>query len=443
MITTFRGGLHVREHKNTAGVAIQLMPQPDKVSIPLSQHIGAHCRPTVKKGDRVLRGQIIGEADEGALACPVHASITGTVTGITERYDANGTKIENIIIENDRSGEEAPPMTPFTDPITEIPPEDIIERVRLAGISGMGGATFPTYAKIKSGIGKAKHVIINCAECEPFITANHRLLLERPAHVINGVKILLRTLGVRKGIIAVEDNKADAIELLESLTENDDLIEIRSLKTKYPQGDERQLIYALFRRELKPGQLPADTGCVIFNAETCAAVFDACANGKPLTERIVTVDGDCVKNPGNLLVPLGTSYRDVIECCGGLIKTPEKLVAGGPMMGPAQWDIDAPVTKGTSALLLLSNKFEDRGSYTQPPVCIHCGRCGEVCPMHLMPNYLVMFAQAEDYSSCEEYGIRSCVECGSCSYTCPGYVPLIQYLRTAKKKCTELQRNKK
>ena len=321
-------------------------------------------------------------------------------------------------------------MQPYRGRLADATTEEIIEVVRNAGIAGMGGATFPTHAKIASAVGKVNKIIVNCAECEPFITADHRLLLENPASVINGVKILLKALGVHTAYIAVEDNKLDAISRLEELCANSSMIEVRVMKTKYPQGDERQLIYALTGVELPVGKLPADVGCVIFNAETCAAIFQAFAKGMPLIRRIVTVDGDCVRTPKNLLVPIGSTVNDILDFCGGLKREPQKIISGGPMMGQAQWDPAMPVTKGTSAILVLSDRFGRKKNAVN--TCIRCGKCVANCPMHLMPNYIAQYAGKGDWERAAEYGAEACVECGSCTYNCPGGVEIVQHIRLAK-----------
>ena len=405
------------------------MEAPAEISIPMSQHIGAHCKPTVKVGDRVLRGQVIGEVS-GGLGCPVHSSVSGTVKAITSYNNAQAQPVQTVVIENDGQYELSPDIKPCEKKLTETTSEEIIEAVRKAGISGMGGATFPTYAKIQSAIGKVDNLIINCAECEPFITANHRLMLERPAEIINGTKILLKAFGLREADIALEDNKLDAVDKLEEKIGSSKMINVRIMRTKYPQGDERQLVYALTGKEIPQGKLPADVGCVIFNAETCAAVYRAFAYGMPLIERIVTVAGDCVVTPKNVLVPIGTSYKDLIAFCGGMKKEPKKIISGGPMMGLAQWDINSPVIKGTSALLVFSEAMcpEEKGDYA----CIRCGRCVKNCPIHLMPNYLAQFAQRGRNEDAEKYDVMSCVECGTCTYNCPGHVPIVQYIRVAK-----------
>ena len=429
MAYTFRGGIHVEEYKNTRRCRIEALPAPEIVTIPLSQHIGAPAAALVKKGDPVTVGQKIGDVT-GGLGCPVHSSISGTVTDIVKKTAQNGFNVDYVVIQNDFKDTVCPDIHPVSKKLTEVTTEEVIEIVREAGISGMGGAAFPTYAKIQSALGKVDKLIVNCAECEPFITANHRLLLEQPASVINGVKILLKALGVRTAYLAVEDNKMDAIEKLQELTEDSKMISVKIMKTKYPQGDERQLVYALTGVEIPSGKLPADVGCVIFNAETCAAVYRAFAFGMPLISRIVTVDGDCVKRPRNILAPIGTRVTDLVEFCGGLVREPKKIINGGPMMGAAQWDTEMPVTKSTSAVLLFSESFGKKSVDTQ--ACIRCGKCIRNCPMHLMPMYIAQFSRIHDLKRAEEYGAMNCVECGSCSYNCPGGVEIVQHIRVAK-----------
>lgn len=426
---TFRGGTHIDEHKDTAACQTVPLPPPAIVSIPLSQHIGAPARPVVQKGDTVKVGQVIGVVETG-LGCPVHASVSGTVKEIVTRHNAMGVPVQNVVIENDGLKTWDESARPWGKPLAETTTEEIIEIVKNAGISGLGGATFPTYAKIQSAIGKATCVIINCAECEPYITANHRLLLERSNAVIGGLEILMHALRVDEGILAVEDNKPDAIKLLQKEVKDNPKLRVAVMKTKYPQGDERQIIYSLFRKEVPAGKLPADVGCMIVNAETAAAISRAFYRGIPLVSRIVTVAGDCIKEPKNIRSPLGASYRDLIDFCGGFSVEPKKLISGGPMMGMAQWDLDAPVTKGTSALLAFSEEY-DRVN-TIHTACLHCGCCVQHCPVHLMPNYLAQYAQAKDYDACAKMDVMSCVECGTCSYNCPAGVQIVQYIRVAK-----------
>ncbi len=431
MAFTFNGGTHPNENKNTRDKKLVRITPPALVSIPLSQHIGAPCRALVKVGDKVLKGQIIGDV-ENALGVPVHASVSGTVKQIISKRMPDDRVIENVIIENDFNDTLSPDVVPTEKPLRDLTAEEIIEAVRRAGISGMGGATFPTYAKISSAIGKVHTMIINCCECEPYICANHRLMLENPSGIIGGAVILMKALGLRTCDIAIEDNKMDAVAVMERELSRKDpsLFNIRVMKTKYPQGDERQLIFALKHVEIPAGKLPADVGCVVFNAETCYSVYRALVEGMPLVERIVTVDGDCIAKPNNVIAPIGASYMDLIDFCGGLKRTPKKIINGGPMMGTAQWDIYGSVTKGTSAVLVLSDRTA--APYTSDGTCIHCGKCVSACPMHLYPSYFAMFARADDFEECKNYDIMSCVECGSCTYGCPGGVPIVQLIRAAK-----------
>ncbi len=424
---TFKGGTHVEEHKNTAGCAIEAMPAPAKVSIPLSQHIGAPCRPLVKIGDTVTKGQMIGEV-ENALGCPVHSSVSGKVVAIDSRNNAQGVPIQNIIIENDGQMTLSPEIVPLDRDYHDLSADELIEKIRLGGVSGMGGAMFPTYAKIRSALGKVDRIIINCAECEPYITADCRIMIEQTERLMTGIRILRHIFGLERAYIAVEDNKPESIEAMKR--EAGDDIEICVCKTKYPQGDERQMMFAVTGRKLPPGKLPADIGCVLFNASSCVAVYNAVVLGMPVIERVVTVDGDCIKTPKNILSPIGASYSDLIEFCGGLVKVPQTLVSGGPMMGAAQWDINGSVIKGTSALLALSK--DQFRHYDEPSVCIRCGRCVNNCPMHLMPNYLVRYARLGKYEEAEKLGVMACVECGTCSYNCPGHMMIVQHIRVAK-----------
>ncbi len=438
MAYTFKGGTHLNEHKNTRKCAVEPITAPEFVYIPMSQHIGLHCVPNVNPGDKVLKGQIIGEIEKG-LGCPVHASISGTVREIRSVNNAMGVAVKTVVIENDFENKPDPSLHPFEKTIGETTPEEIVEVVRKAGISGMGGATFPTYAKISSAIGKADKLIINCAECEPYITANHRLLLEHPERIVGGIKILLRAFGLRKGIIAIENNKMDAVKRISALDFDPEMITICVMKTKYPQGDERQIIYALTGKELPQGKLPADLGCVIFNAETCAAIYNSFVTGMPLVERIVTVDGDCIGNPSNLLCPIGTPFSELIRYCKGDPEKVKTLISGGPMMGFAQWDVNSPVVKGTSAVLAMSKSYEKKG-HVQQSSCIRCGKCVSNCPMHLMPRDIYKSAVKGDLENCERLFATSCVECGTCTYNCPARLELTQYIRTAKSKIIELKR---
>ena len=427
---TFKGGTHINEYKLTKDYALKEIEAPERVAISMTQHIGAPCTPCVKEGDEVLVGQIIGNVPDGALGCPVHASVSGKVIGTEIISGSTGNRETCIAIENNFKNEVDPDIAPVEKTVTEMTRDEIVAVIRAAGITGMGGASFPSYAKINSAADHVDRVIVNCAECEPFITADHRLLLEHPEKVVGGLKTIMLSLGVKQAFIAVEDNKKDAARILRDKVADSDMIRVCLMKTKYPQGDERQLIYALTGTELPMGMLPMDAGCVIFNAGTCAAIYDAFATGMPVVKRIVTVTGDCVDRPGNYIIPIGMKVADVVRMCGGLIRTPEKAVFGGPMMGKAEFSLDTPVKKGTSAILLLSEAF---GTRPEPdPECIRCGKCVMNCPMKLMPAYIAQYSRLGDMEKAKKFGAMSCVECGTCSYNCPAKIEIVQYIRSAK-----------
>ncbi|HBL85050.1 MAG: hypothetical protein A2Y17_02410 [Clostridiales bacterium GWF2_38_85] len=436
MRRTFLGGVHMNEHKNTAKSPIETITPPEYVAIPMQQHIGAPCKPLVNIGDTVLIGQKIGD-NPTALSCPIHSSISGTVERMEKRLTTNGSFVEYIVIKNDYKGAVSSELAPHTILLGDTSSEKIIQKVREAGVVGMGGASFPTYAKIQSAIGKASVIIINCAECEPYLTINHRLMLEHPEEIINGTKILMRAAKIKKAIIAIEDNKLDAAEKIADNITDHSLIDVEVFKTKYPQGDERQLIYALSGIELKQGQLPADVGFVIFNAESCAVIYNAFTTGMPLVSKLITVDGECMKSPKNLSVPIGISFKDIIDFCGGLTHNCDRIITGGPMMGVAQWDLNSVAIKATGAILALPALTETE------PHCIRCGRCVRACQMHLLPALLAQYASINDFDMCKELNIMSCVECGCCTYICPGKVPIVQHIRNAKQELRARQALKK
>ena len=423
------------------------MPAPLRVSIPLILPDGTVCLPLAGIGDRVDKGQCIGMAGTDS-GCPIHASISGYVSAVEERCDTAGRRVPHLVIENDGEDRLSPQITPFSKRLGDTTADELIEIIRQAGITDTVGSHTPLADKIRAAMGHVSALIVNGAESEPYVTAGHRLLLERPDAVINGVKILLKALSVRQGWIAVEDNKLNAINKLEAMLTGSELIKVQILKAKYPQENERLLTYAVTGRELAPGKPTSDAECVIFGTAACAAVFDAFAQGMPFIERTVTVDGDCVGEPGNIVVPFGTSFADVIDFCGGLKKRPAKVIAGGPMTGLAQEDINVSTTRDTSAILILSRKYTDTSAPAvsdtlfggsskipeRPAVCIRCGRCVSVCPMRLMPLYLASYAREGNAGMCETFDIGHCVECGTCAYVCPGRVPLVKYIREGKEK---------
>lgn len=438
MAYTFKGGVWPDDHKYTKNIPIEEIAPVAKVSVSLSQHVGIMCKPVVKVGEQVHMGQLIGDVP-GGLGCPVHASVSGTIVQIEEVTAPRGGTSYNIVIENDGQNTLDDTVQPFGKKLSEATSEEIIAAVRAAGITGMGAAAFPTYAKLAAAAGRADTLIVNCIESEPFACANHRLVLENPAAIIHGLKIIMVTLGIQRAWIAVEGSRKEERAALQPLIEDAKLIEIKKVTSKYPAGSEKQLVYALTKKEIPGGRTPLDAGIVVFNAQTCAAVYEALAKGTPLIRRIVTVDGDCIQNPKNLLVPIGTPISDLIEYCGGLSAQPKKIVCGGPMMGQAQWAADAPVTKTTAAILILSEYFDYESKI--PPVCIRCGRCVRACPMKLMPLKIATAIEAGRVNEAAAFGATDCIECGTCSYICPGGVPVTQLAVRAKLAVLEQRRN--
>ncbi|HOM43185.1 MAG TPA: electron transport complex subunit RsxC, partial [Bacillota bacterium] len=407
------------------------------VVIPMQQHIGAPCEPIVQAGDEVKVGQKIGEA-KGFVSVPVHSSVSGKVAAVEPRLYSGGMAVPCIVIENDMQNTISDQVVPKGD-ISVLSAEDIKNIIKEAGIVGMGGATFPTHVKLAPPPDKnVDTVILNGAECEPYLTSDHRLMLEHPENVVFGLQALMKALGVKKGYIGIETNKPDAIEKVFEAARGIEDIEVVALKTKYPQGAEKQLIYACTGREVPSGGLPADAGVVVNNVGTAAAVATAIKTGMPLIERIVTVTGEGVNNPKNLLVKIGTSFRDIIEQCGGLKGKVGKIIAGGPMMGITQFSLDIPAIKGTSGILVLS---EEEARLPEPSNCIKCGKCVETCPINLMPVNISMYSLANRYDEAEALNAMDCIECGSCSFVCPAKRPLVDSIRVAKREI--LARRKK
>ncbi|MBD5534307.1 MAG: electron transport complex subunit RsxC [Lachnospiraceae bacterium] len=426
---TFTGGIHPYDGKDlTKDKPIRLVLPKGDLVYPLSQHIGAPAVPLVKKGDRVLTGQKIAEA--GAfVSAPIHATVSGTVKAIEPRRVVTGDNVMSIVVENDGLYE-AVEYAPALD-LAASTREEIIERIKEAGIVGMGGAGFPTFIKLSpKKPEKIDYVIVNCAECEPYLTSDYRRMLEEPEKLIKGLKVILSLFPKAQGIMAVEDNKKDCIELLKKMTGDDNRISVKALKTKYPQGAERQLIFATTGRKINSSMLPADAGCVVNNVDTVVAIYYAVFEGKPLMERIVTVTGDAIKHPRNFKVRIGTNYHELILQAGGFKVEPVKIISGGPMMGFGIFELDVPTTKTASALLCMS---EDDVSAMEPTACIKCGRCVEVCPGRVLPNKLMVAAIHGDEETFLKLNGMECCECGCCSFICPAKRPLTQTIKSMRK----------
>ncbi len=427
---TFVGGIHPYDGKDLSkDKPIQDVLPGDVLVYPLSQHIGAPAKAIVAKGDRVLVGQKIAESG-GFVSAPIHASVSGTVKTIEPRRVAAGDMVMSIIIENDGQYEEAE-LGLAKAALNQMSREEIVEAVKEAGIVGMGGAGFPTHVKLSPREPeKIDYIIANCAECEPYLTSDYRRMLEEPEKLVGGLKVMLKLFPNAQGILAVEDNKPDCIARLRQLTEEEGKISVKALKTKYPQGGERQLIYAVTDRRINSTMLPADVGCVVNNVDTVTAIYRAVIEGRPLMERIVTVTGDAVANPANFRVRIGTSYDRILAAAGGFREKPEKIICGGPMMGFAMFGLDVPSTKTATALLALT---KDEVSAMEPGPCINCGRCVEVCPGRMIPSRLADYAEHFDEKAFVDNHGMECCECGCCSYVCPAKRPLTQQIKSMRK----------
>lgn len=426
---TFRGGIHPYDGKELSrDRAIQDIRPGKELAYLVSQHIGAPAKPIVKKGDRVLAGQMIAEAG-GFVSAPVYASVSGVVKGIEKRLTATGGYCDAIIVENDEVYESV--AFEETKDITQLSKDEICGKIQKAGIVGMGGAGFPTHVKLSpKEPEKIKYILVNGAECEPYLTSDYRIMLEQPEKLVGGLKVILQLFDGAKGYICIEDNKPEGIAKLQELVEGEANIEVQPLKTKYPQGAERMLIYAVTGETINSSMLPADAGCIVDNVDTVVSIYEAVAEGKPLMQRIVTVTGDGVNTPSNFRAPVGMDFQELLDAAGGFKEQPEKIIAGGPMMGFALFDLNIPTTKTTSALLCLTK--DEVAEFAESP-CINCGRCVEACPELLVPSRLAKFANNGLSDMFEKWNGMECVECGSCSFICPAKRQLAQSIKTMKK----------
>ena len=436
---TFRGGIHPYEGKELSKdhPIEKYLPKGDLV-YPLSQHIGAPSVPCVKKGDTVLAGQKIADAG-GFVSVPFHASVSGTVKGIEKRLNATGSMVDCIVIENDQQYQE----TEFQEArLEDLTKEEILNRIKEGGVVGMGGAGFPTHVKLApKDPSKIEYILVNGAECEPYITSDYRRMIEEPEKVVKGLQVILTLFDSAKGYICIEDNKPDCIAKMKELVKDIDRIEVKEMMTKYPQGGERTLIYAATGREINSSMLPADVGCVVDNVETVISVYKAVILGRPVNSRVVTVTGDGIKEPKNLLVLAGTDMSELVDAAGGLKAKIAKAISGGPMMGFALYDLHVPCTKTTSAFLFLEHDAVSEAQEIQT-ACINCGRCVSVCPGHVLPARLAKLAERGDMAGFEALDGMECCECGCCSYICPAKRPLTQSIKSMRKMVLASRRKK-
>jgi len=442
VLKTFKmGGVHPAENKLSAGKAIEKLPLPKTVSIPVAQHIGAPATVVVKRGDEVKVGTVIAQSS-GFVSTNIHSSVSGKVKKIDDVMDSSGYKKKAVIIEVE--GDEWEQGIDTSDNLikeTHLDAKEINAKVLAAGIVGLGGATFPTHVKLSPPPGMTAEVLlINGVECEPYLTSDHRLMLEKGAEIIVGTKLLMKTLGVNKAVIGIENNKPDAITRMQEFTANEPEISVQPLKVKYPQGGEKQLIKAVTGKEVPSGALPIAVGAVVNNVGTAFAVYEAVMKNKPLVERVVTVTGKSVKEPSNLMVRIGTPVTDLVEAAGGMPEDTGKVISGGPMMGRAVTTLEVPVTKGTSGILLIR---DDEAKRNEVEPCIRCGKCVNVCPMGLEPYLLMTMSEKKLWERSEDRHVMDCIECGSCSFTCPSNRPLLDYIRLGKGTVGKLIRARK
>ena len=438
-VTTFKGGVHPYDGKELAMDKAIVDFRPEGVMVyPLSQHIGAPAKPLVQKGERVLLGQKIAEAN-GFISAPVISSVSGTVKSIEKRLTVGGAMVESIVVDNDQQYESIPGFGEKRD-YKAMSREEIVNIVRDAGIVGLGGAGFPTFVKLSpKDINKIDLFLVNGAECEPYLTSDYRDMMEMPEKLIGGLQVVLSIFPNAKGKICIEDNKPEAIKLLTEKTKGMDNIEVVALRTRYPQGGERQLIYAASGRKINSSMLPADAGVVVDNVDTLVAIYEAVCESKPLVRKILTVTGDAVVSPGNFRVPLGTDYQQVIAAAGGFSEEPEKIISGGPMMGMPLFKLDIPVTKNSSSILAFK---KDQVAEEATTPCINCGRCVTACPENLMPTLMMVASLQKNTERFEKLYGMECIECGCCSYVCPARRPLTQGFKQMKRKVNAEKRAK-
>jgi len=435
-ILTFKGGIHPYDGKELSkDKPIEALNPIGNLVYPLSQHIGAPAKPIVEAGEHVLIGQKIAEAG-GFVSAPIYASVSGTVQSIESTLTTVGSVVEAIFLENDGKYETVEFQPAQLDNLAK---EEIIKRISEGGVVGMGGAGFPTHVKLSpKEPEKIAYILVNGAECEPYLTSDYRRMLEEPEKVIGGMKVILKLFDNAKGYICIEDNKPDCIAKISQLTVNEPRIEVKKLKTKYPQGSERMLIDAVTKRKINSSMLPADVGCVVDNIDTVVAIYKSVVLGMPLMHRIVTVTGDAIANPKNYYVPVGMNYQELVDAAGGFKAQPKKIISGGPMMGFSMFDLNVPVTKITSSVLCLA---ADDIADNPTTACINCGRCVTDCPENLLPSRLAKFADNHDTNSFIRYHGMECCECGCCSFVCPAKRPLSQSIKSLRK--TALANRKK
>jgi electron transport complex protein RnfC len=429
-LATFSGGVHPPDKKELSKSSLLSETKPPKiVVIPLSQHIGAPCKALVSIGQEVKKGEIIGEAG-GFVSAPVHSSVSGKVTAIGEFPNAMGRTVLSVVIENDLKDEWT--TLKDTPDYIGLSSDELRDKIKAAGIVGMGGAAFPTAVKLSPPKEKPiDTVMINGAECEPYLTADYRMMLEKPQEIVEGLKILMKILGVEKGYIGIENNKPDAVQKMKEAVSGETGLEVVALEVKYPQGAEKMLIKAIVGREVPPPPgLPMDVGVVVQNVGTAIAIYEAARFGKPLIERVVTVTGEGISEPKNLMVRIGTQISQLIEECGGFKGNVGKVISGGPMMGFAVYSLDVPVTKGTSGILVLPEEKIVHADDFGP--CIRCGRCIDACPMYLVPSMISVYSEKGFFEDAKDYGLFDCFECGTCAYVCPSKRPIVQLVRLAK-----------